>query len=146
MSEFFCLLAGTSSIEYSLWLKGHRHRVMPALRSLVLRLETLVITEHTHSENNDWQEPGAGQLSASEAPTPQPVMDAPAPEEGQTSEAGTRAESLRLQLRRRVRYPQVVRSRQDTRRSQERLRFLLSRKAIFRQLPRLWLLLLSRQW
>jgi len=92
MSEFFCILAGTSSIEYSLWLKGHRHRVMPALRSLVLRLETLVITEHTHSENNDWQEPGAGQLSASEAPTPQPVMDAPAPEEGQTSEAGTRAE------------------------------------------------------
>lgn len=53
-----------------------------------------MITEHTHSENNDWQEPGAEQLSATEASTPQPAMDAPAPEEGQTTEVGTRAEEL----------------------------------------------------
>ena len=35
----------------------------------VLRLETLVITEHTHSENNDWQESVGEQSFASETPT-----------------------------------------------------------------------------
>ncbi len=65
---------------------------MPALRSLVLRLETLVITEHTHSENNDWQEPGGEPLSVSETPTPQPAMDAPVQEEGQTNADAARVE------------------------------------------------------
>jgi uncharacterized LabA/DUF88 family protein len=67
---------------------------MPALRSLVLRLETLVITEHTHSENNDWQEPGGEQLSVSETPTQQSAMDAPTHEEGQTTEVGTQPAEL----------------------------------------------------
>src|SRR5258707_280509 len=67
---------------------------MPALRSLILRLETLVITEHTHSEHNDWQEPGGEQLSVSETSTPQPVQNAPAQEEGQTTEASSRSEEL----------------------------------------------------
>src|SRR5690242_17421019 len=67
---------------------------MPALRSLVLRLETLVITEYTHSEHNDWQEPGGVQLTVSETSTPQPAMDAPVQEEGQTSAKGTRAEDV----------------------------------------------------
>lgn len=44
-----------------------------------------MITEHTHSENNDWQEPGGEQLSASESSAPSPAMDAPAQEEGQTT-------------------------------------------------------------
>lgn len=65
---------------------------MPALRSVVLRLETLVITEHTHSEHNDWQEPGGEQLSVSETPTPQPAMDAPVQDEGQKNTEEARAE------------------------------------------------------
>src|SRR6266851_6917527 len=67
---------------------------MPALRSLILRLETLVITEHTHSEHNDWQEPGGEQLSVSETSTPQPAQNALAREEGQTTEASSRSEEL----------------------------------------------------
>ena len=67
---------------------------MPALRSLVLRLETLVTLEHTHSENNAWQEPGGEQSTASETFIPQPAMDAPAREEGQTTEGGTQPEAL----------------------------------------------------
>ncbi|HVU69987.1 MAG TPA: hypothetical protein VHD63_22840, partial [Ktedonobacteraceae bacterium] len=51
-----------------------------------------MITEHTHSENNDWQEPGGEPLSVSETPTPQPAMDAPVQEEGQTNTDAARAE------------------------------------------------------
>ncbi|HEY3994296.1 MAG TPA: hypothetical protein VGM01_15610, partial [Ktedonobacteraceae bacterium] len=53
-----------------------------------------MITEHTHSENNDWQEPGGEQSSASEPSTPQPVMDAPVPEEGQVTQAETTSDEL----------------------------------------------------
>ncbi len=54
----------TSSIEYSLWLKGNKN--CPRSGPFVVRLETLVITEHTHSENNDWQKPVEERSSASE--------------------------------------------------------------------------------
>ncbi|HEY0755391.1 MAG TPA: NYN domain-containing protein [Ktedonobacteraceae bacterium] len=53
-----------------------------------------MITEHTHSENNDWQEPGEGQLSVSAAATPRPAIDALVPENGSTTEEGPRAEKL----------------------------------------------------
>jgi uncharacterized LabA/DUF88 family protein len=36
-----------------------------------------VITEHTHSENNDWQESGGEQQSVSEISTPSPTVEAP---------------------------------------------------------------------
>lgn len=37
-----------------------------------------MITEHTHSENNDWQESGGEQQSVSEISTPSPTVEAPA--------------------------------------------------------------------
>jgi hypothetical protein len=53
-----------------------------------------VITEHTHSENNDWQGSGGDQVFASEASTAQPALDAPAHEDGQTTEASTHKADL----------------------------------------------------
>lgn len=53
-----------------------------------------MITEHTHSENNDWQKPDVEQLSVSETSTPQPAMDAPAHEEGQSIAETTSSQEL----------------------------------------------------
>jgi uncharacterized LabA/DUF88 family protein len=50
----------------------------------VLRLETLVITENTHSENNDWQKPGGEQSSASET-SGQPLTEGAPPNAGEQS-------------------------------------------------------------
>lgn len=54
----------------------------------VLRLETLVTTQNTHPENNDWQEPVVEQLSVSEISTPPEIEGA------SSEEAPAKAEEI----------------------------------------------------
>lgn len=58
-----------------------------------MRLETLVITEHTHSGNNDWQEPVGERSSASETSAHPPVGEVPSQDGEQTERAESAAQA-----------------------------------------------------